>query len=81
MKNKLGIIALSLALVSSLFSQKKEEERITNSTNVLGEIQVGNMPMSILNQTICVAVIPSAKRFGIGFGARVDFKQSFRRGI
>jgi len=77
MKRTMASIALCLALVSPLFAQKKEEERLANSTTVMREILQGDkgLPTSVLNQAMCVLVFPSVKKVAVGIGG------SYGRGV
>jgi lipid-binding SYLF domain-containing protein len=75
MTNKIGIITLCLALSGPAFSQKKEDERIANSTAVLRETLNKDLSPAILSQSICVAVFPSVKKVAIGIGS------SYGRGV
>jgi lipid-binding SYLF domain-containing protein len=61
-------IVLCLAMVSPLFAQKKEAERLANSANVLQQILIGGLPMSILDKADCVLVFPSVKKVAVGIG-------------
>jgi len=76
MKNKLAILGLCLAIASPLFAQKKEDERLENSANVMKELQGGNgLPSNVLDQAMCVLVFPSVKKVAIGIGG------SYGRGV
>jgi lipid-binding SYLF domain-containing protein len=63
-----------LAISSTLFAQKKEMERLANSTTVLSEVYKDVSP-AILAQTVCMAVFPSVKKVAIGIGS------SYGRGV
>jgi lipid-binding SYLF domain-containing protein len=71
MKNKLVIIALCLAVPSSLFAQGKEDERLAKSATAIREIlqEDNGLPKSILNQAVCVLIYPSVKKVAFGIGA------------
>jgi lipid-binding SYLF domain-containing protein len=70
MKNKMGIIALALAVPASMFAQKKEDDRLAKSVAAFREILEGDngLPKSILNQAVCVLIYPSVKKIAIGIG-------------
>jgi lipid-binding SYLF domain-containing protein len=70
MKKKLALIVLCLAVPSSLFAKKKEDERLANSATAIQEILGDNngLPRSILNQAVCVLIYPSVKKIAIGIG-------------
>ena len=70
-----GILMLCLAVSSPLFAQKKEDDRITNSTYVLKQTVDNGLSHSILSQATCVAVFPSVKKVAIGIGS------SYGRGV
>ncbi len=57
-------------LVSPLFGGGKEDERLGDSATVLREILnvPDDIPQDLLNKAECVIVIPSVKKFAIGFG-------------
>src|SRR5437899_8016674 len=75
MKKQLGIITLCLAVGLPLFSQKKEEERLANSTKVLKETLDKGLSPAVLSQAVCVAIFPSVKKVAIGIGG------SYGRGV
>jgi lipid-binding SYLF domain-containing protein len=75
MKKQLGIVTLCLAVALPLFSQKKEEERLANATNVLKETLDKGLSPAVLSQAVCVAVFPSVKKVAIGIGG------SYGRGV
>jgi lipid-binding SYLF domain-containing protein len=76
MKNKLAILGLCLAVALPLFAQKKEDERLQNSANVLKELQGDNgLSKNVLDQSMCVLVFPSVKKVAIGIGG------SYGRGV
>jgi len=74
-KKRMFVFALCLAVASPLFAQKKEDERISNSAKVLGELLGGDLPVNILNQAACVVIFPSVKKVAIGIGG------SYGRGV
>ncbi|MFQ5739791.1 MAG: lipid-binding SYLF domain-containing protein [Acidobacteriota bacterium] len=53
-----------------LSSTKDQEKRLTKSTQVLKEILdvPDGIPQSLLDKAECVVVVPSVKKFAIGFG-------------
>jgi len=64
-------LALSLFLALSSFAQKKEEERLHESYNVLKEI-LGTpdkgIPRDLIDKASCVVVYPSVKKAGFIVG-------------
>src|SRR6266436_86541 len=70
MKNKMGIIALALAVPASMFAQKKEDDRLAKSAAAIREILEGDdgLPKSILNQAVCVLIYPGVKKVAFGIG-------------
>jgi SH3 domain-containing YSC84-like protein 1 len=70
MKNNMAIIALSLAVPSSLVAQKKEDDRLAKSAATIQEILEGDngLPKGILNQAVCVLIYPTVKKIAIGIG-------------
>jgi SH3 domain-containing YSC84-like protein 1 len=75
MKKRMVVCALGLAVVLSVFAQKKEEGRIANSADVLRQLIAGDLPKNILDQADCVVVFPSVKKVAIGIGG------SYGRGV
>jgi lipid-binding SYLF domain-containing protein len=77
MKKNLIVFALCLAVASPLFAQKKEDERLANSANVLQELLSSDKGLSvhILDQAECVLIFPSVKKVAIGIGG------SYGRGV
>jgi SH3 domain-containing YSC84-like protein 1 len=77
MKTKLAILGFCLALALPLFAQKKEDERLQNSANVMKELIQGDkgLPPRILSQAKCVLVFPSVKKVAVGIGG------SYGRGV
>ena len=78
MKTKLTILlGLYLAVALPLLAQKKEDERLANSATVMKELLQGDkgLPVSVLNQAMCVVVFPSVKKIAIGIGG------SYGRGV
>ena len=68
---KYVLFALSLLLAISSFAQKKEEDRLKESYNVLKEI-LGTpdkgIPRDLLDKSECVVVYPSVKKAGFIVG-------------
>jgi SH3 domain-containing YSC84-like protein 1 len=64
------VIALALVIPSALFAQQKEKERLEDAGKVLTEILniPDNIPQDLLDRAECVIVLPSVKKFAIGFG-------------
>ena len=75
MKKGIVVSVLCLAIASSLFAQKKEEDRIANSANVLRQLIAGDLPKNILDQADCVVIFPSVKKVAVGIGG------SYGRGV
>lgn len=76
MKIKIAILGLCLAAAFPLFAQKKEDERLANSTKVMKELQEDKgLPTTVLNQAMCVLVFPSVKKVAVGIGG------SYGRGV
>jgi len=75
MKKRMVVCALGLAIASSVFAQKKEETRISNSADVLRQLIAGDLPKNILDQADCVVIFPSVKKVAVGIGA------SYGRGV
>jgi lipid-binding SYLF domain-containing protein len=77
MKNKVAILALCVAAALPLLAQKKEDERLANSANVLKRELAGDkgLPVNILNKAVCVLVFPSVKKVAVGIGG------SYGRGV
>lgn len=63
---------LSGALASPVAAQVKETRRLEACREVLEELLSGkeSIPRELLDKAECVAVIPSAKKFALGFGGR-----------
>jgi lipid-binding SYLF domain-containing protein len=76
MKKKMMVLALCFAVASPMFAQKKEEERIGKSADVLQQLLAGdNLSKHILDQAECVVIFPSVKKVAIGIGS------SYGRGV
>jgi|SRR5215470_7408624 len=70
MMTKLATVGLCLAVAFPVLAQKKEDERLANSAAVMKEILQGDkgLPVSILDQAMCVLVFPSVKKVAVGIG-------------
>jgi SH3 domain-containing YSC84-like protein 1 len=75
MKKRMVVCAFCLVVASSVFAQKKEEARISNSADVLRQLIAGDLPNNILDQADCVVIFPSVKKVAIGIGG------SYGRGV
>jgi lipid-binding SYLF domain-containing protein len=75
MKKGIAVSVLCLVVASSLFAQKKEEQRIGNSAEVLRQLIAGDLPKNILDQADCVVIFPSVKKVAVGIGG------SYGRGV
>jgi SH3 domain-containing YSC84-like protein 1 len=78
MRTKLAVLGLCLAVALPLLAQKKEDERLQNSANVLKELLGAGdkgIPPRILSQAKCVLIFPSVKKVAIGVGG------SYGRGV
>jgi len=67
---KLLVPFAALLLLTNLIAADKEEDRLKESGEVLGEILKvpDNIPKGILDRAECVIVFPSVKKFAIGIG-------------
>ncbi len=68
MKNRFGILMLCMAVALPAFSQKKEDERLTNSGEVLKQLSNEGLSQAILAKSLCVTVFPGVKKLAIGIG-------------
>jgi lipid-binding SYLF domain-containing protein len=75
MKKSMVVCGLCLTVAFSLFAQKKEETRISNSADVLRQLIAGDLPKNILDQADCVVIFPSVKKVAVGIGG------SYGRGV
>lgn len=68
---------LTLIMVGPAPAAEEEQERLENSATVLEEILniPDALPRDLLNRAECVVVIPSVKKFALGFGG------SYGRGV
>src|SRR5437762_13181495 len=69
MRAIIGLLTLILA-GPVLLAADDEQERLANSATVLEEILniPDALPKELLNKAECVVVLPSVKKFAIGFG-------------
>jgi lipid-binding SYLF domain-containing protein len=67
-----ALALLAGALASPVGAQVKEARRLEACREVLEELLSGkeSIPRELLDKAECVAVIPSAKKFALGFGGR-----------
>jgi lipid-binding SYLF domain-containing protein len=67
-----ALVLLSAALAGEAKAQVKEGRRLQACRDVLEELLSGKerIPRDLLDKAECVAVIPSAKKFALGFGGR-----------
>jgi lipid-binding SYLF domain-containing protein len=67
---RLLIVAIAIAVSIPAFAQKKEEDRLHESAQVMQEILdiPEGIPQNILNKAECVIVFPSVLKFAIGIG-------------
>src|SRR5215467_5452966 len=67
---KLLVPFAALLVSTNLIAADKEEDRLKQSGEVLGEILKvpDNIPKGILDRAECVIVFPSVKKFAIGIG-------------
>jgi lipid-binding SYLF domain-containing protein len=70
-------LALIAALALPAFAQKKENDRVENSGQVMKEIMdiPDDIPQSVIDKADCVVVLPSVLKFAIGIGG------SYGRGV
>jgi lipid-binding SYLF domain-containing protein len=68
----LPVVLAALLLPSLALAQVKETKRLDACRDVLVELLGGEerIPRDLLDKAECVAVIPSAKKFALGFGGR-----------
>jgi lipid-binding SYLF domain-containing protein len=66
----LGMILLATAAVASDKDQKKQEERLQNTGQVLSDIlgMPESIPRSLIEKARCVVVIPSVRKAAFGVG-------------
>jgi lipid-binding SYLF domain-containing protein len=77
MKRAWLCVGLGVVLAGPASAQKKEQERVENSGNVMQEILSApdSIPQSVLDKADCVVVLPSVVKFAIGIGG------SYGRGV
>src|SRR5262244_3945332 len=70
-------VGLFAVLAAPASAQKKEQERVENSGNVMQEIlnAPDSIPQGVLDKADCVVVLPSVVKFAIGIGG------SYGRGV
>jgi SH3 domain-containing YSC84-like protein 1 len=69
-----GVIVILLAIFAApltLAKDSDDEQRLQKAAQVLGEIIniPDNIPQDLIDKSECVIVLPSVKKFAIGFGA------------
>jgi lipid-binding SYLF domain-containing protein len=66
------VVLAALLVPAPATAQVKEEKRLDACRQVLEELLGGEerIPRDLLDKAECVAVIPSAKKFALGFGGR-----------
>jgi lipid-binding SYLF domain-containing protein len=67
-----ALIAASLLAASPVLANTKEDRRLEACRDVLEEFLRMNetIPRSLIDRAECVAVLPSVKKFALGFGGR-----------
>ena len=70
MRKTLSLILFCFVVAALVHAKSKEEERLEKSAQVLAEILKipDNIPSELLDKAECVGVIPSVKKFALGFG-------------
>src|SRR5437868_12255362 len=65
------IATLMVAAPLSFAKDSDDEQRLQKASQVLGEIIniPDNIPQDLIDKSECVIVLPSVKKFAIGFGA------------
>jgi len=73
----IGLCILLTLTASPLFAKQKEANRLEDAATVLQEILnvPDSVPQELLDRAECVIVVPSVKKFAIGFGG------SYGRGV
>ena len=76
MKSWIGLVLL-MTIGLPVFGQKKEQDRVENSGQVMQEILniPDDIPQSVIDKADCVVVLPSVLKFAIGIGG------SYGRGV
>ena len=66
------LAALALVLPAAATAQIREKHRLAACEEVMSELLAGkeSIPRDLLDKAECVAVVPSAKKFALGFGGR-----------
>lgn len=77
MKNVFSLMVMVTLFCLPAYAQKDENKRITNAGTVMTEILniPDDIPEDLLDKAECVIVLPSVKKFAIGFGG------SYGRGV
>jgi SH3 domain-containing YSC84-like protein 1 len=77
MNRQVLAIALSFAVATALFAQKKQAQRLDKSAKALAEIVTSEKGLHrhILDQAFCVVIYPSVKKVAFGIG------DSYGRGV
>ena len=69
-----GLVLLGLVTVAAVPArgQVKEDRRLASCQEVLEELLAGeeSIPRDLLDKAECVAIVPSVKKFALGFGGR-----------
>ena len=69
MFKKITFLVTCIAVAMPVFSQDKVDRRLSDSTAVLNTIvSKQEIPKSVLDKAICVAVYPGVKKVGVGLG-------------
>ncbi|MGH9810417.1 MAG: lipid-binding SYLF domain-containing protein [Terriglobia bacterium] len=68
MNNRLGIVALCLAVAAPLIAQKKEAATLASSTAVLKATLDRGLSRSVLGKAVCVAIFPNVRKVAFGIG-------------
>ena len=70
MRRTMLLLLNILILAAPMSAQQKEEERLKESAVVLEEILniPDSIPQDLLDRAECVVVVPSVKKFALGFG-------------
>ena len=74
MKGKWMSVGLLAVLALPTYAQNKEQQRVENAGNVMGEILKApdSIPQSVLDKADCVAILPSVKKFALGIGGSYE---------
>jgi len=70
MRRTFALILPILLLAAAVWAKDKEVERLENCAEVMREILnvPENIPQELLDKAECIGVIPSVKKFALGFG-------------